>query len=383
MAFKTAVKSQAKLRAALFGPSGAGKTFSALAIASGMGSRIALIDSERSSASKYADRFAFDTRDLEEKNIDEYVAAIAEAGAAGYEVLIIDSLSHAWQELLADIDALAKAKYKGNTWSAWSEGTPKQHKLVDAILSYPGHVLATMRSKTEWETVKDERTGKSAPVRVGLAPEQGKGIEYEFDLLLELSTEHIANVIKDRTGKFQDKLIDKPGREFGKQLVDWLNEGAPPPPRTPKADEIRAKIAEKDKEFAEVMTSSVGAVATFDEAAKAEAREKRGKISSKRASPEDLAGIEALAQEYAARRDALRMAWEAAGCPTPRPAVLKPKDEPPEAPVTPEAKPGPESDLSPAAQKVAALAGVEIPSVEEERAPEPVGAGDGEELSLF
>jgi hypothetical protein len=386
MAFKTAVKSQAKLRAALFGPSGAGKTFSALAIASGMGSRIALIDSERSSASKYADRFAFDTRDLEEKNIDEYVAAIAEAGAAGYEVLIIDSLSHAWQELLADIDALAKAKYKGNTWSAWSEGTPKQHKLVDAILSYPGHVLATMRSKTEWETVKDERTGKSTPVRVGLAPEQGKGIEYEFDLLLELSTEHIGNVIKDRTGKFQDKLIDKPGKEFGSRLVAWLNEGAPAAPRPapkPAPEDRSAKMAALDEEFVEVMTSSVGAVATFDEAAKEEARAKRKPISRQRASAEDLSALEALVQEYSSRRDALRMAWEAAGCPTPRPAVLKPQDEPSEAPAAPQAKPGPESELSPAAQKVAALAGVEIPSVEEERAPETVGVGDGEELSLF
>lgn len=225
LAFKKATKAKARLRAALFGPSGAGKTFTAASIATGLGGRIAVIDTERGSASKYADRFEFDVLDLDRKTIADYIAAIDAAATAGYDVLIIDSLSHAWQELLADIDNIARAKYRGNTWSAWSEGTPKQRKLVEAILSYPGHVIGTMRSKTEWSEEKDERSGKVRPVRVGLSPEQGKGIEYEFDLLLELSVEHVANVIKDRTGKFQDKLIEKPGAAFGKELAAWLNEG--------------------------------------------------------------------------------------------------------------------------------------------------------------
>lgn len=221
MAFKKATKKQAKLRAALFGPSGAGKTFSALRIATGMGGRIAVIDTERGSASLYADRFDFDVLDLRQRTIDDYIAAIQEA--SGYDILIIDSLSHAWQELLAEVDRLANAKYKGNTWGAWSEGTPKQRRLLEAILQFPGHLFATMRSKTEWTT--EEHNGKKRPVRVGLAPEQGKGIEYEFTLLVELSTDHVCNVLKDRTDKFQDKLITKPGEEFGKELAAWLNDG--------------------------------------------------------------------------------------------------------------------------------------------------------------
>ena len=241
MSFKKAVKSQAKLRAAMFGPSGAGKTYSALSIATGMGNKIALIDSERSTASKYADRFEFDQVDLETKSIDEYVQYIKLAATNGYDVLIIDSLTHAWQALLESVEKLAQAKYKGNTWSAWSEGTPEQRKLVDAIVSYPGHVIATMRSKTEWQTTTNDR-GKTAPVRVGLAPEQGKGIEYEFDILFEISPEHLAHIIKDRSGKFQDQIIGKPGKEFGQQLVAWLNEGVAAP----------AKISEQ--QYKEVMT---------------------------------------------------------------------------------------------------------------------------------
>jgi len=261
--FKKATKSQAKARVAVFGPSGAGKTFSCLRIATGLagGGRVAVIDTEGaktkdkegnvielSSAAKYADRFDFDVLNMvEDKSIESYCEAIRDAAREGYDVLIIDSLSHAWQTLLEEVEKLAKAKYRGNTWSAWSEGTPLQRKLVGAILAFPGHVLATMRSKTEWTTVDDGR-GKKSPQRVGLAPEQGKGVEYEFDLLVEISTEHIANVIKDRSGKFQDKLIEKPGEEFGKDLAAWLSDGLPSPVRVPdavaKADQPAGRSAQ-------------------------------------------------------------------------------------------------------------------------------------------
>jgi len=226
--FQAATKAQAKLRAALFGPSGAGKTFSALRMATGIGGRIAVIDTERGSASKYADRFAFDTHQLADRTIEGYVAALDAAAKAGYDVLVIDSLSHGWQELLQEVDRLAKARFGGNTWAAWSEGTPKQRRLIDALLDFPGHVIATIRSKTEWNQQTDEKTGRLRPVRIGLAPEQGKGIEYEFDLLVELSTDHVATVIKDRTGKFQDRVIEKPDEGFGRELAAWLAEGAPP-----------------------------------------------------------------------------------------------------------------------------------------------------------
>ncbi len=227
MGFEKATKTKAKLRCAVFGPSGAGKTFSCLRIASGMSKRIALIDTERGSASKYADRFEFDVCVLAGRTIDDYIAAINEAASAGYEVLIIDSLSHGWQELLAMVDRLAKSKYQGNSWAAWNEGTPKQKEFIDALLGFPGHVLATMRSKTEW-TCESGRNGRTQPVRVGLAPEQGKGIEFEFDLLIELSTSHTATILKDRTSKFQDEVIDKPGEDFGKKLLAWLADGAEP-----------------------------------------------------------------------------------------------------------------------------------------------------------
>ena len=220
--FKPATKETAKLRLGIFGPSGSGKTMSSLRIAKGLGGRIAVIDTERGSASKYSD-FGFDVAELDkDKSIEATIAAIKDAATDGYDVVIIDSLSHSWQELLGEIDRIAKAKYRGNTWSAWSEGTPKQKSLVDALLSYPGHVIATMRSKTEWAVEKDEKTGKNKPVRIGLAPEAGRNLEYEFDILLELSPENYATFIKDRTGKFQGVILEKPDEQVGKDLAVWL-----------------------------------------------------------------------------------------------------------------------------------------------------------------
>lgn len=222
MTFQKASKKESKLRLALFAPSGGGKTFTALRIAKGLGGRVAVIDSEKGSASKYADRFDFDVAELNSPKIENYIKFIHDA--SDYDVLIIDSLTHGWQELLEEVDKIARAKYRGNTWSAWSEGTPRQRSLVNAILGFKGHIIATMRVKTEWTTEKDQN-GRTKPVRVGMAPEQGKGIEYEFDLLMQLSTDHIGHVLKDRTGKFQDQLIEKPGEEFGEALKLWLSSG--------------------------------------------------------------------------------------------------------------------------------------------------------------
>lgn len=230
--FAKATKSQAKARVAIFGPAGAGKTMTALRIATGLAGekgRIAVLDTEHGSASKYADRFTFDTCKLGDSASVEVVAeGLQAAKEGGYDVVVVDSLSHSWQELLADVEKIAKAKYRGNTWSAWSEGTPKQQAMVKAILRAPFHLIATMRSKTAWLEEKDERTGRVKPVRVGLAPEAGKGIEYEFDLLMEMNPEHFATIIKDRTGKYQDALLEKPGEDFGRALAAWLSDAPPP-----------------------------------------------------------------------------------------------------------------------------------------------------------
>ncbi len=250
--FQKASKAQSKLRCALFGPSGSGKTFSALRMAKGMAGdegKIVVIDTEFGSASKYADRFDFDTLRLDDNPTPAQIGdAIRAADNAGYTVLIIDSMTHAWEELKRQVERISKTpRYSGNYWAAWSEGTPMQKEFVRTILGSKCHIIATMRVKTHWDVEKDSQ-GKGKPVRKGLDPEQGKGIEYEFDMLLQLSTDHVASVDKDRTGKFQDKVITCPDEDFGRELALWLSEGVPVPDEpAPKnaADQAMDAIGEE------------------------------------------------------------------------------------------------------------------------------------------
>ena len=224
--FKRAVKSQAKLRLGLVGPSGAGKTYTALSVGQHLGKKVAVIDTERGSASLYADKFAFDVIELQDFSVDAYVAAMKAAADGGYDVLVVDSLSPAWEWLKGVVEEIARTCYRGNTWSAWSEGTPIQQKLVEAILQYPGHVIGTMRAKTAWETEKDEK-GKTRPVKVGLAPIQRDNFEYEWTIVLELGEGGLARVGKTRWSDIEGRPINKPGENFAKGLLAWLNAGAP------------------------------------------------------------------------------------------------------------------------------------------------------------
>ena len=231
-AFKKAVKTKLKARVALVGPSGGGKTFSALSIAQGLllpGGRIAVIDTERGSASKYSDLFDFDVLELTSFEPQKYVDAMQEAANANYPVLVIDSLSHAWNAkggLLEQVDNFAKKSSSGNSFAAWKTATPIQNEFIDAILSYPGHVIVTMRVKMEYLVEKDEKTGKQTPKKIGLAPVQRDSLEYEFDLVGDINIDHELIVTKSRCHILADKVIMKPGKDVGAVLLGWLDDGA-------------------------------------------------------------------------------------------------------------------------------------------------------------
>ena len=222
--FQKAQKSVARLRIALAGTAGSGKTFSALKLASGFGGTIAVIDTERHSASLYADRFNFDVCNIDPPYTPEkYIAAIQAAEKSGYATLIIDSFSHAWagEGGLLDIhDKISSASRSGNSFAAWRNVTPMHNRLVDTILGCKCHVIATMRAKADY--VQEEVNGKKTVKKVGLAPVQREGVDYEFTLVFDVSQDHVASSSKDRTSLFDGRpcVITE---ETGKQLVSWLN----------------------------------------------------------------------------------------------------------------------------------------------------------------
>lgn len=247
--FRKATKHASRLRLAFVGPAGSGKTYSALAVATNLGSKVAVIDTERGSASKYADVFEFDVLEPTSFAPEVYAAALSEAEKQGYDVVVIDSLSHAWMGkdgALEQVDQHARKAGGGNSFAAWRFVTPQHNAMVDAIIGSKSHVIVTMRAKTEWVLEKDPKSGKQVPRKVGMAPVQRDGLEYEFDVVGDLDADNALTVTKTRCPALTGKLVDRPGKEFADTLRAWL-EGAPPPaaatPEEVEEWQLKVKLA--------------------------------------------------------------------------------------------------------------------------------------------
>jgi hypothetical protein len=237
ISIRKARRSATKLRILLTSPSGGGKTYGALLMADGLGGKTVVIDTEEGSSDLYDELHDFDVIDLKPPFTPErYIEAITAAEAAGYEVIVIDSVTHCWSGkggCLELVDDIAKAQFRGNTWSAFSVITPRWRAFVDAILRSSAHVICTGRSKTETAQVEDH--GKKKVAKLGMKLEARDGLEYEFTTVLDLVHDgHYATVSKDRTGIFSGD--PKPiSVETGKRLAAWLAgaEAAPQPEPAP------------------------------------------------------------------------------------------------------------------------------------------------------
>jgi len=264
--FAKAVKHEAKLRLAIAGPSGSGKTYTGLAIATHLvpGGRIALVDTEHGSASKYADTFGFDVLELEAPfHPDRFCEAIEAAAGAGYDVLVLDSLTHAWSGpggLLEIVDGIAARMRSKNTFAAWKDATPIQNHLVETILAANVHIIATIRSKQDYVQEKDDK-GATVITKVGMAPQQREGFEYEFDVFAEMDIQNRMLITKTRCPALNGKTIGRPGKEVATVLGQWLKgqpgkppagaapltgqapaETPPPPPKAPAATSAESGI---------------------------------------------------------------------------------------------------------------------------------------------
>lgn len=247
MSFRPASRKNARLRLALSGPSGSGKTLTALLLAKEMGSKIGVLDSERGSSELYSNRVKFDVACLEEHAIQTYLEKIADAAAAGYDVLVIDSYSHSWMGKGGALEAVDQ----GGGWTrAGKTITPLMQRLVDAILTYPGHVIVTMRSKMEHAIEKDA-AGKVQVRKVGMAAQVRDGTEYEFGFVLDLNREGGVEVSKTRC----EGRVFHVGESFARadltttrvaKLKAWLADGEIETPREALANKIRFAKSDAD-----------------------------------------------------------------------------------------------------------------------------------------
>lgn len=276
---RDAQRKQAKLRLMATSPSGGGKTFGALLIAEGLGGKIVLIDTERKSADKYQGREGMPPFRVIEFDPpftpENYIEAIETAEADGADVIIIDSTSHEWDGpggCLELVDEIARAKFRGNTWSAWSELTPRHRKFIDRMLSSKCHIIATTRSKTETAQVEDG--GRKKVVKLGMKSIARDGTEFEFDVVLDIVHDgHFAVASKDRTGIFSGD--PKPITvETGRRLAEWLAGGTPAEVRVAEPP-AKAKAAKPPATGAELREQILAAIR------KAKTVEALGKIGDK------------------------------------------------------------------------------------------------------
>ena len=247
--FKKAERTGIFSRIAIDGITGGGKTGTAIQIARGLqgNKRIAFIDTENDTALRYVplpgqaadpDNFTFDFDHLSLKTHepDTYVEALKAVDPSTYSVTIVDSLSHAWTGrggALEQVDRAAARSSSANKFAAWRDVTPMHNRLVDALLSHQTHLIVTMRSKMAYELVEDDR-GKKVPKRLGLAPVQREGIEYEFDIMGDMTNENglvRLSITKTRASFLNGALFDKPGPEIGRRILEWCGEVEPQEPK--------------------------------------------------------------------------------------------------------------------------------------------------------
>ncbi len=264
--FRPAERKKAKLRLGISGPAGSGKTASALLIAHGITNdwaKIGLVDTESGSGELYANT-TIGGVNIGKYNVatitppfepQKYINAIKAAENTGIEVVILDSISHAWVGEGGLLDTQGKVASKtGNSYTAWREVTPLHNKFVEAMLQSKIHVIATMRSKQEYALESGEK-GKTIVRKLGMAPVQRDGMDYEFTVVFDLSHEHVAGVSKDRTSLFDGKYF-VPTPDTGKQLKEWLESGKAGNPEETKEEKPEEKPAEKTKP-ADTTTTSI------------------------------------------------------------------------------------------------------------------------------
>jgi hypothetical protein len=226
---RKAEKKRVKLKMGIEGPSGSGKTWSALALAKNLwpGAKVCVIDTENSSSELYADEFEFDILPLSAPfHTDKYIAYINAAAKAGFDVAIVDSISHQWDgdggilRRKEELDARG-----GNSFTNWAKFTPEHTRFKDAIVQAQIHIICTLRNKQEYILETNDK-GKQIPKKVGTASIQRDGFEYEFSLNFKLQMDHKAEVTKDRTGLFDGQLLNLADSSVSDRLRVWLESGA-------------------------------------------------------------------------------------------------------------------------------------------------------------
>lgn len=223
MKIELAKREQAKIKIGLQGPSGSGKSLSALLLSKGLTndwSKVVVIDTENKSSSLYSHLGDFNILDLKPPYSPErYIEAINLCVRHDMKVIIIDSISMEWEYILD-----AHSQLTGNSYTNWARFTPRHLKFIQAILHADTHIICTLRSKQDYVLTENDK-GKMAPEKVGMKAIQRDGTDYELTLMFELDIKHNAVATKDRTGLFAGKHPFQITEDTGREILNWCQTG--------------------------------------------------------------------------------------------------------------------------------------------------------------
>ena len=222
MEIRKSERKQAKIKLALQGSAGSGKTYSSLLLAKGLTggdfTKIAIIDTENKSADLYAHLGDYNVVSMDAPYSPErYIEAIELCERTGMEVILLDSISHCWDFLLE-----VHSNMPGNSFANWAKITPRQNTFINKILNSDAHIIATMRVKQDY--VLNQKNGKMVPEKVGLKAIQRNDLDYEFTIVFDIDTAHSAKATKDRTGLFVNSPEFKISSNTGKKIKAWCGE---------------------------------------------------------------------------------------------------------------------------------------------------------------
>ena len=250
--FRKAARQKLKASIMIEGLQGSGKSGLALLIARALTDdwdKIYAIDTENKSLdlfqgikSNTGESFGvFNKVDLTSEDgfsPSHYLSLREEAIKDGAEVVIMDSISHMWNQKGGLLDLVADAQAEGlDNYRSWGTATNRKEKqlLVDVIRSDKAHVISTVRIKEKFGLEYNEAKGRNEVISLGEQQIQQDGLKYEPDLVLRMvspgnadGTNPVVVVLKSRYLIFTKDVEYEVTPLLLQQLRQYLDEGADP-----------------------------------------------------------------------------------------------------------------------------------------------------------
>jgi hypothetical protein len=249
--YNAAVRKGSPLILGIFGPSGGGKTWSSLRLATGIqrvvGNDIAVIDTEAGRALKYSEFFKFKHVPFAPpfRSLD-YLAAAEHCAKMGAKTIVVDSMTHehagigGYLEFAeAELDRMAGDNYgkrQACKLASFIKPGCERRKMIDGFLAMGTNFIFTFRAKEKVKPEKVKRDGdreKTEIVNLGFMPIGSTELVFEMDAAC-LLLPHAGGIPTWQSDEVGEKMMIKTAEQFTRIFAD----------RQPLSEDIGQALAE-------------------------------------------------------------------------------------------------------------------------------------------